>query len=362
MNLNSHVNPNFLENVSSQPNSNSQLDPNYNYNFTELISNNQDPRNTDIFGNPINLSQPPNQPTRRRVTSSSRKNPPTPTPPTNIQNNLSTGWRDKEDEALMSAWIQCSEDAVRDKNQTTVTRWDRVMSLYNQSQQENPTEIGIRSLDACKNRQKRLNLIVNKWVSCWKTIISRPRASGTTFQDDIEAAQDLFTEGDRNVKKISEFHVYNTVMSKHPKWSLQTCDFGITGDLSGGSSKRSRTEEPEDSTPDTPSRVNVGDSVCIRPGGRDAAKKQRKGKESEPSSTFSPENILSRLDDMKISKANLIQHGQSRIEADLTIEQIRAQSRREKMDKKLLQTLLAKENLDEEDLLMKRRLQQQYNF
>ncbi|KAK9688841.1 hypothetical protein RND81_09G014900, partial [Saponaria officinalis] len=167
MNLNSHVNPNFLENVSSQPNSNSQLDSNYNYNFTELISNNQDLRNTDIFGNPINLSQPPNQPTRRRVTSSSRKNPPTSTPPTNIQNNLSTGWRDKEDEALMSAWIQCSEDAVRGKNQTTVTRWDRVMSLYKQSQQENPTEIGIRSLEVCKNRQKRLNIIVNKWVSCW---------------------------------------------------------------------------------------------------------------------------------------------------------------------------------------------------
>ncbi|KAK9715045.1 hypothetical protein RND81_06G139400 [Saponaria officinalis] len=135
----------------------------------------------------------------------------------------SNAWREAEDEALMSAWCVVSTNPTLGKNQNQHTRWTKVSELYEQSRLKNPRQISAKSCEAMRSRFRRLNVLSNKWISCMKMVRSQPRISGTNAKDDEAAAQSLFS-GDNKDKRFEYLSLFNNVMSKNPKWSLDNTD------------------------------------------------------------------------------------------------------------------------------------------
>ncbi|KAK9683642.1 hypothetical protein RND81_10G155500 [Saponaria officinalis] len=346
--------------------------------FTELISGSENNQNIDVFGNPILLSQLRTQDFVEEPPLFCAKKSNKSLTSTKNQSNSKTdarNWTEKEDEALMSAWILCSSNPILGKNQRTITRWNDVFELYEKSRTENQnqSQLGIRSIEGMKSRYKRLNSVVSQWVGCYAQVLNRPPASGTNIEDDIELAQKLFRTKNSNSDFV-DFDVYNNVMSKHPKWSLPK---KVTADTTSGS-KRSRSEM--DSSPSsvnfgTPSSVNVGTpssgnvptpssfnvDTNDRPEGREAAKKKRNGK--------APLVVLESIfcaDDRSLISGNREttkeqnEFRQKRIAADLEIEQIRAQKMKTKMEMEWLNTLLSQQNLNPKDQEMKNKLMEKY--
>ncbi|KAK9705523.1 hypothetical protein RND81_07G063600 [Saponaria officinalis] len=150
-------------------------------------------------------------------------------------------------------------------------------------------------------------------------------------------------------------------MYKHRRWSIENINeqqVDITSNeeltpFSGGSSKRSRTNES-----DTPPSVNVSESVEHRPEDRDAAKKKRKGKAVASNSLFN-EDFTSKLDEMQISRDKGINVMKNKIDIELEMEKVRheivkkkEEGRNKRSDKMVLNTLLGRNNLrpDEEEL------------
>ncbi|KAK9677262.1 hypothetical protein RND81_11G131500 [Saponaria officinalis] len=317
-------------------------------NFTELISDTQNSQNLDVFGNQISLSQLPTQKfvEQTPLYCATKTNKPSYSSKKSMQHKKSETkkWNDKEDEALMSAWCISSTDSIVGKNQNTTTRWNKVFELYEQARVENQnhSQLGIRSIEAMKNRFKRLNFVVNKWVGCYNQVLNRPPRSGTNIDDDIEAAQELFRKANDD-NDFVDFNVYNNVMSKHQKWCLQRSNFSVTGEVSGSGSKRSRSDM--DSSPgsvniptppslnvDTSTGLNEVDDINNRPEGREAAKK-RKGKKTTHS--LFDEEDRARLDGVRFATEAQVGLRQRRIEPDLKIEEITSLNTKTKMDMKI---------------------------
>lgn len=249
--------------------------------------------------------------------------------------------------------------------------WNSVYELYEQTRKENQNEgeIGIRSLEGMRNRYKRLNFLVNKWVGCYSKVVNRPPASGTNQEDDIQLAQKLFRNENGN-KEFVEFHVYNKIMSKHPKWSLQKNQIDVSENISSSGSKRSRAEmdsSPSSVNVSTPSSVNVPTpsnfnvDAYERPEGREAAKKKRQGKApmAGSESMFTPDDI-SIIEGNRLSTKEQVEFRQKRIDADFKIEELRVQSRRTEMEMSWLNTLLSQQNLNPKDQEMKDKLIDKY--
>ncbi|KAK9671658.1 hypothetical protein RND81_12G045900 [Saponaria officinalis] len=277
-------------------------------------------------------------------------------------------WSENEDKALMSAWCLISNDSIVDKNQNTYTRWKKVFDLYEQARVENQnkSQLRVRSIDAMKSRFQRLNYVVNKWVGCYNQVLNRPLASGTNITDDIKSAQQLFTNLNGGVE-FNDFNVYNNVMSKHEKWSLQNTQFGVREKNSGSSSKRSISDVGSSPssvntgtpTSTTPSTVNVEEYVNLRPEGREAVKKKRKGKTPISESMFSDQDV-SLLEGHRIATETQVQQRERRLEADLKIEELRLLKIKTKMEMTMLNTLLSRQDLNSKDQEMKEKLQNKY--
>ncbi|KAK9690480.1 hypothetical protein RND81_09G130600 [Saponaria officinalis] len=224
--------------------------------------------------------------------------------------------------------------------------WKRISELYEQSRVENKnkTQLSIRSIDAMKSRWKRLNTVVNKWVSCYSKVVNRPPASGTSVEDDIEEAQKLYRKISAGAN-FDDFYVYNTVMSRHPKWSLKNNNYGVNANVSDSSSKRSSVDGDED--------------INIRPEGREAAKKKRNGKAIVSDSIFTDDNkslFAKHGTNMKMQ----IEQRQKRIDADLKIEELRLLGIEKNRELKILDTLLGKAHLSSREEELKEKLQSKY--
>ncbi|KAK9667108.1 hypothetical protein RND81_14G233600, partial [Saponaria officinalis] len=228
-------------------------------------------------------------------------------------------WSEKEDETLMLAWCLVSNDSIVGKNQNNYTRWNKVFDLYEQTRVENQNQnqLRVRSIDAMKSRFQRLNYVVNKWVGCYNQVINRPPASGTNITDDIKSAQQLFANSNGGVE-FNDFNVYNNVMSKHEKRSLQNTQFGVSGNISGSK----------------------------------AAKKKRKEKTPTSESMFSDQDV-SLLEGHRIATETQVQQRERRIEADLKIEELRLLKIKTKMEMTMLNTLFSRQDLNVKDQEMK---------
>lgn len=346
--------PNYID-FSNPPSS--QMHSNMHYNSQNI------PRSHILINvdNTVDLNDWSSNPSQIRVEQSQPSLSQAPKKQTNAKKRgENKTWREKEDEALMSAWCFSSTNAIIGKNQSTITRWAKVVEMYEQARSENPNEIGARSEDALKCRFKKLNEMANKWISCYKEMLSRPRRSGTNDEDVENEAQKLF-EADNGGARYADLKVFKNVMCKHRKWSIenineQQVDFTSNEELtpvSGGSSKRSRMNES-----DTPPSVNVSESSEHRPEGRDAAKKKRKGKAPAFKPLFN-EDFTSKLHDMQISRDKGINVMEKKIEIELEMEKVRheivkkkEEGRNKRSDKMVLNTLLGRNDLspDEEEL------------
>ncbi|KAL4587891.1 hypothetical protein LXL04_000767 [Taraxacum kok-saghyz] len=131
-----------------------------------------------------------------------------------------------------------------------------------------------------KGRYNRLSKNAQKWVGAYQE--AYPRRKSGMSQKDIENDAHTIYEANGN-KKFLDLVVFNTVMCKMPKCSLQqiynttrprpVCD--VDNEESGNGTKRSRTTEEWDySNPETPTS---GGTTSQRPAGRDVDK--RKGNE-----------------------------------------------------------------------------------
>ncbi|KAL8491485.1 hypothetical protein ACS0TY_023195 [Phlomoides rotata] len=236
-------------------------------------------------------------------------------------------WCVKEDIALMSSWCFISRDKICGKNKKVGSMWTRVHNLYEKVRKENPNGINERNIDSMKGRYKRLSENANKWIAAYKEAHGRKR-SGMNQQDVEREAHTIYEKGGQ---KFLDLHVFNEVMSKHPKWEIKlvhdsTCfraEDEKGNEESGDSSKRPRTsEDGVYSIPTNPETPGSGGSTISLPIDRDKVEKKEKDKTSQ----FS---MMSKL-------------GRERIDLE-----------REKMKHSLLMTLLAKDHLSPAEEEMK---------
>ncbi|CAH1433849.1 unnamed protein product [Lactuca virosa] len=107
-----------------------------------------------------------------------------------------------------------------------------------------------------------------------------------SMKDDENEAHKLYeTSG----SKFNDTIVFNEVMCKYRKWDLQLDldatrsrpEYEVDDEEIGGSTKRSRcTEEGEYCVQSNTEGANITGSTIKRPTGRDAAKRNEKGKSS----------------------------------------------------------------------------------
>ncbi|XP_041992986.1 glutathione S-transferase T3-like [Salvia splendens] len=159
--------------------------------------------------------------------------------------NTPHGWSEQEDMALMSAWCLVSTNAIVGANQTSAHLWQNVLDQYKQTRKENPGMGQQKSSESLRQRYKRLNTNVTKWVGAYKH--AHDRATSGQSKEDIEkTAQQLYGKS-----KFTHHKVFEEVMRHNTKWKLKLNSTGSTHfqpdedslEESCGSLKRSRTSE-----------------------------------------------------------------------------------------------------------------------
>ncbi|XP_047954064.1 glutathione S-transferase T3-like, partial [Salvia hispanica] len=199
---------------------------------------------------------------------------------TNVNaSNAPHGWNEQEDNALMSAWCFISANACVGTNRTSANLWENILVQYEQTRKENPTMGAQRSLESLRQRYRRLNANVSKWIAAYKRAHERA-TSGQSNEDIEKAAQQIYGKG-----KFTHHQPDDDSLEE-----------------SRGSSKRSRTsEEGGPQINSTPGSVS---STLQRPIGRDKikAKAKRKGKEVATPSYTVPNDFTAALREMRVTR------------------------------------------------------------
>ncbi|XP_057810322.1 glutathione S-transferase T3-like [Salvia miltiorrhiza] len=266
------------------------------------------------------------------------------------------GWTDQEDLALMYAWCNASSNPIVGTNQNGGTFWGQISEMYEEARADHSRLMGEkRSIESLRNRYKRLNTNVTKWVAVYKEAYDR-KSSGMSDADVEKEAQKLYGKS-----KFTHLEVFEKVMHHHPKWELKLGvvrhrtraveyddDVGVEDDR--GSSKKSRTtEEPEDPN-DSTSETHVSETSTIRrPAGREKAKAKRKGKATVSQHSAIPDEYTAELQAMRITR-------EKEVEAINRMGDMRMQSNLMVSKMNILNTLMGKSNLSPEEESLKYRL------
>ncbi|XP_047961990.1 glutathione S-transferase T2-like [Salvia hispanica] len=272
--------------------------------------------------------------------------------PTNLSaSNTPHDWSEQEDMSLMSAYCFVSRDAVVGTNQTNAHLWQKVLDQYEEARKENPGMGQQRSLESLRQRYKRLNTNVTKWIGAYKK--AHDRATSGQSKEDIEkTAQQLYGK-----RKFTHHKVFEEVMRYNPKWELKLNSTGSTRfqpdedslEESRGSSKRSRTSE--EGGPQIDSIPESRSSTLQRPTGRDQAKSKakRRGKEVATSSYTIPNDFTAALREMRVTRER---------ECDIQERKIKAASDIQERNIKaaILTPLMARRDLTPEEETLKRNL------
>lgn len=86
----------------------------------------------------------------------------------------------KEDELVVSAWLNTSKDPVQGTNQTRATFWRRIYEYY----EKNKTFESKRTESSIMHRWLHILEQVNKFCGCYDQI-ERRNQSGRTIQDKV---------------------------------------------------------------------------------------------------------------------------------------------------------------------------------
>ncbi|KAL1219437.1 Glutathione S-transferase T3 [Cardamine amara subsp. amara] len=110
----------------------------------------------------------------------------------NLDENSREGrrrWTAPEDIALISAWLNTSKYPIVGNEQKAAAFWERIAGYYAAS----PAVAGKpkRGPSQCKQRWKKINESVNKFVGCYNQASSR-RSSGQSEDDVLQMANELY--------------------------------------------------------------------------------------------------------------------------------------------------------------------------
>lgn len=264
--------------------------------------------------------------------------------------NTSSGpqnWTEQEDISLMYSWCRVSENPIVGINQKGDALWQRVSELYQQARANHQNPSVERSVESLRNRYKRLNTNVTKWIGAYKEAYGRKR-SGMSSKDIEKDAQLLYGK-----TKFTNQEVFEQVMRHHPKWELKL-DGGLSRkhpddidvEESHGSSKKSRTDE-EGSNPTESTPISHSPTLS-RPSGRDKAKRKGKGKATTSQSSCIPEEFTTAVRGMTITR-----------EKEIITREKEIDTMARKMDIITFNSLMNKSNLTPREEALKIRLMEE---
>ncbi|KAK9669481.1 hypothetical protein RND81_13G133600 [Saponaria officinalis] len=87
-----------------------------------------------------------------------------------------------EDEALISSFMQHSQDPTVGTNQKKRDLWVKVKNLFDEARKANPSQIRERSAEMLGSRWRRIAAGVMKWVGCYEEA-GRRKISGMSEED-----------------------------------------------------------------------------------------------------------------------------------------------------------------------------------
>ncbi|KAK9698249.1 hypothetical protein RND81_08G091300 [Saponaria officinalis] len=107
-----------------------------------------------------------------------------------------------EDEALISSFIQHSQDPTSGTNQKKRDLWIKVKTLFDKARKANPSQIRERSGGMLGSRWRRIVDGVMKWVGCYEEA-ARRKTSGMSEENVIKEAIKTHN-GPSNYNNVSE--------------------------------------------------------------------------------------------------------------------------------------------------------------
>ncbi|XP_021723983.1 glutathione S-transferase T3-like [Chenopodium quinoa] len=267
----------------------------------------------------------------------------------------------KEDDALVSAWVECAvEDPETATDQSLAVMWRNIKSLYDQAREENPSTMRPRTLRSIKSRWERINKDVSIWVGCYSEAKKRYR-SGTNTHDEMTETHEIY-RGTCNGSRFGLIGCWE-MLRELDKWKPMDLDLPSSD---GGNSKRSEPDTPTDEGPKTHTRRR-------RPDGVKASKRKGKsvvnsgiqiGGSSEIKNLESFTQALSEMNVMKGQHKDVderqIDVAERMLEYQKERDAIKARKKQEEKRFKLFSVLLAKPILSEEEKEIYLKLKQEF--
>ncbi|XP_062213261.1 glutathione S-transferase T3-like [Phragmites australis] len=175
------------------------------------------------------------------------------TPTVRPNQKRSKNFSEKEDELLVSAWLNISMDAVQGNDQSRSTYWKRIHDYFHSNKDFNSD----RTQSSLMHRWSHIQENVNKFVGCLSRIEGR-RQSGVTIEDKILQACTLFKSEDKNNKSFMYMHCWNLLRTQ-PKWVARSAQ------VSSQKSSQKKQKTTLNSSPGTSSPSTPDDSGATTP-------------------------------------------------------------------------------------------------
>ncbi|KAG8058764.1 hypothetical protein GUJ93_ZPchr0002g25676 [Zizania palustris] len=120
---------------------------------------------------------------------------------------------EKEDEMLVSAWLNISLNPIPGNGQSHYTYWRRIYDYFH----ANKDFVSDRSQSSLMHRWSCIQDNVNKFAGCLSRIEARSRQSSVSSHDKIMQACTLYKDENKDHKSFKLMHCWNLLRSQQ-KW------------------------------------------------------------------------------------------------------------------------------------------------
>ncbi|XP_076895916.1 uncharacterized protein LOC143548710 [Bidens hawaiensis] len=270
--------------------------------------------------------------------------PPLPlTYPTNVKRSVrGTNFVSEEDKLLVSAWLNCSIDAIQGTDQKESQFWEKVLEYFDQYK-KTTTE---RSLKSLTHRWSCIQKATNYFCS-YLDQVEGLNQSGLTDHDKFDRAKIMYQS---IRKKIYRFEHCWHLLKDQPKWiSYTTKDDTIK--------KKTTVPSP---TPTTTSSPTENVIELDRPMGRKAEKAKRKAQSIQSEEiiqlrkmkyTLLEESSAQEKEYYRL-KAEKMEHDNANEQKKLHLEDERLKLKKEKLRIEAEKAELAKKDSDQRIMMM----------
>ncbi|TVU49402.1 hypothetical protein EJB05_00710, partial [Eragrostis curvula] len=123
-----------------------------------------------------------------------------------------------EDEALVLAWQEVTQDPVVGKDQPGGTYWQRISDHFHNSMKST----SYRTIGSLNHRWSSISECVTRWSGCVENV-ERQQVSGSTMQMRQNTTQELYKERDPNGRQFGMLHCW-TMLQHNEKWINRNID------------------------------------------------------------------------------------------------------------------------------------------